>query len=141
MNFRRHCLVLCAALVGLPAAQAWAQAGYPARPVRVIVPSAPGGGTDVLTRRITPAFSRHLGQQIVVDNRGGAATIIGNDLAAHAAPDGYTLLMGLTTLTILPSIRKELPYDALKDFAPVTLVDIAPLAVSVSAKRPSLSTG
>ena len=136
MKFRRQASVLCAVLVTLPAAQAWAQAGYPSRPVRVIVPSAPGGGTDVLTRRITPAFSRHLGQQIVVDNRGGAATIIGNDLAAHATPDGYTLLMGLTTLTILPSIRKELPYDALKDFAPVSMAVAAPNILVVHPSLP-----
>jgi tripartite-type tricarboxylate transporter receptor subunit TctC len=136
MKFRRQASVLCAVLVALPATQAWAQAGYPSRPLRVIVPSSPGGGTDVLTRRITPAFSRHLGQHVVVDNRGGAATIIGNNLAAHAAPDGYTLLMGLTTLTILPSIRKELPYDALKDFAPVSMAVAAPNILVVHPSLP-----
>jgi len=136
MKFRRQASVLCAVLVALPAAQAWAQAGYPSRPVRVIVPSAPGGGTDILTRRITPAFSQRLGQQVVVDNRGGAATIIGNEIAAHAAPDGYTLLMGLSTLTILPSIRKELPYDALKDFAPVSLAVAAPNILVVHPSLP-----
>jgi len=136
MEIRKQSLVLCAALVALPAVQAWAQAGYPSRPVRVIVPSAPGGGTDILTRRITPAFSQRLGQQVVVDNRGGAATIIGNEIAAHAAPDGYTLLMGLSTLTILPSIRKELPYDALKDFAPVSLAVAAPNILVVHPSLP-----
>jgi tripartite-type tricarboxylate transporter receptor subunit TctC len=136
MLFHRHSLVLCAALAALPAAPAWAQAAYPSRPVRVIVPSAPGGGTDILTRRITPAFSRHLGQQVIVDNRGGAATIIGNDLAAHATPDGYTLLMGLSTLTILPSIRKELPYDALKDLAPITMAVAAPNILVVHPSLP-----
>ena len=136
MKIHRQSFVLCAALVALPAVQAWAQAGYPTRPVRVIVPSAPGGGTDILTRRITPAFSRHLGQQVIVDNRGGAATIIGNDLAAHATPDGYTLLMGLSTLTILPSIRKELPYDALKDLAPITMAVAAPNILVVHPSLP-----
>lgn len=136
MKICRLSFILCAALVALPAMQAWAQAGYPSKPVRVIVPSSPGGGTDVLTRRITPAFSRHLGQQVIVDNRGGAATIIGNDLAAHAAPDGYTLLMGLSTLTILPSIRKELPYDALKDFAPVSMAVAAPNILVVHPSLP-----
>ena len=136
MEIRKQSLVLCAALVALPAVQAWAQGGYPSRPVRVIVPSAPGGGTDILTRRITPAFSQRLGQQVVVDNRGGAATIIGNEIAAHAAPDGYTLLMGLSTLTILPSIRKELPYDALKDFAPVSLAVAAPNILVVHPSLP-----
>jgi tripartite-type tricarboxylate transporter receptor subunit TctC len=136
MKFRRQASVLCAVLVALPAAQAWAQAGYPTRPVRVIVPSAPGGGTDILTRRITPAFSERLGQQVIVDNRGGAATIIGNDIAAHAAPDGYTLLMGLSTLTILPAIRKELPYDALKDFAPITQAVAAPNILVVHPSLP-----
>jgi tripartite-type tricarboxylate transporter receptor subunit TctC len=135
MKIHKLSLILFAGLAALPAAQAWAQAGYPSRPVRVIVPSAPGGGTDVLTRRITPAFSRHLGQQVIVDNRGGAATIIGSELAARAAPDGYTLLMGLSTLTILPSIRKELPFDALKDFAPISMAVAAP---NILAVHPSL---
>ena len=136
MKFRKQSLVLCATLVALPVVEAWAQAGYPSRPVRVIVPSAPGGGTDILTRRITPAFSQRLGQQVIVENRGGAATIIGNDIAAHAVPDGYTLLMGLSTLTILPSIRKQLPYDALKDFAPITQAVAAPNILVVHPSLP-----
>ena len=136
MDSRKLVLVVCAILIAVPAAPVWAQAGYPARPVRVIVPSAPGGGTDVLTRRITPTFARHLGQQVIVDNRGGAATIIGSELAARAAPDGYTLLMGLSTLTILPSIRKELPYDALRDLAPVSLAVAAPNILGVHPSLP-----
>jgi len=127
--------LLCAALVMAAAGTALSQ-GYPSRPVRVIVPSAPGGGTDILTRRITPAFSRQLGQQVIVDNRGGAATIIGSDIAAHAAPDGYTLLMGLSTLTILPSIRKALPYDALKDLAPISQAVAAPNILVVHPSLP-----
>ncbi len=134
MDKRSACL-LCVALI-VAAGECLAQAGYPSRPVRVIVPSAPGGGTDILTRRITPAFSERLGQQVIVDNRGGAATIIGNDIAAHAAPDGYTLLMGLSTLTILPAIRKELPYDALKDFAPITQAVAAPNILVVHPSLP-----
>ena len=117
--------LLCATLIAVPAGAALAQ-GYPGKPVRIIVPSAPGGGTDVLTRRLTPVFSQRLGQQVIVDNRPGAATIIGNDIAAHATPDGYTLLMGLSTLTILPSTHKQLPYDALKDLAPITQAVAAP---------------
>lgn len=136
MNSRSPASLICAALIALPAEESTAQAGYPNRPVRVIVPSAPGGGTDILTRRITPAFSQRLGQQVVVDNRGGAASIIGNELAAHAAPDGYTLLMGISTLTILPSIRKQLPYDALKDLAPVSLAVAAPNILVVHPSLP-----
>ena len=139
MDSRKQSLVLCAVLVALPATQAWAQAGYPSKPVRVVVPSSPGGGTDILTRRITPGFSQRLGQHVVVDNRGGAATIIGNEIVAHAAPDGYTLLMGLSTLTILPSIRKELPYDALKDFAPITQAVAAPNILVVHPSLPVIS--
>jgi tripartite-type tricarboxylate transporter receptor subunit TctC len=136
MTSRTPVPVLCAALIALVATEGYAQSGYPSKPVRVIVPSAPGGGTDILTRRITPAFSQRLGQTVVVDNRGGAATIIGNDLAAHAAPDGYTLLMGLSTLTILPAIRKELPYDALRDLAPITQAVAAPNILVVHPSLP-----
>jgi tripartite-type tricarboxylate transporter receptor subunit TctC len=115
---------------------ALAQGDYPTRPVRVIVPSSPGGGTDILTRRVIPAFSKHLGQNVVVDNRPGAGSIIGNDIVAHAKPDGYTLLMGISTVAILPSTRKKLPYDALTDLAPITQVVAAPNIMIVHPSLP-----
>jgi len=100
---------------------AHAQANYPTRAVRVIVPSAPGGGTDISARIIAPQLTQFLGQQIIVENRAGAGTMIGGEAVARAAPDGYTLLMGISTLAINPAMYKKVPYDALKDFAPVSL--------------------
>ena len=106
------CLAAPAAL-----AQAW-----PSKPIRLIVPSLPGGGTDISARIIAPKLSESLGQQVVVENRAGAAMMIGGEAVARAAPDGYTLLMGISTLTINPSVHKKVPYDALRDFAPISQV-------------------
>ena len=102
---------------------------YPNRPIRLIVPFAPGGGTDIAARAVAQRLTQALGQQVIVDNRPGAGTIIGTDIAAHSAPDGYTLLECSTSLSITPSLRKKLPYDALRDFAPVTLVVSEPYLV------------
>ena len=108
---------------------------YPNRPIRLIIPSAPGGGTDITARMIAPKMAEILGQQIVVENRAGAAMIIGSEIVARAAPDGYTLLMGISTLTINPSIYAKMPYDAVRDFAPVSLVVTLP---NVLVSHPSL---
>ncbi|MBY0266823.1 MAG: tripartite tricarboxylate transporter substrate binding protein [Burkholderiales bacterium] len=97
-----------------------AQSNYPARTVRVIVPSAPGGGTDISARILAPQLTQQLGQQFVVENRAGAGTMIGGEAVARAAPDGYTLLMGISTLAINPAMYKKVPYDALKDLAPIS---------------------
>lgn len=102
------------------AASGHAQQSYPTRPVRIIVPSAAGGGTDSTTRLIAPKLAEYLGQQVVVENRAGAAMIIGGEAVARAAPDGYTLLTGISTLTINPFMHKNMPFDAVKDFAPVS---------------------
>ena len=101
-------------------AQAHAQANYPTRAVRVIVPSSPGGGTDISARILAPQLTHFLGQQVIVENRPGAGTMIGGEAVARAAPDGYTLLMGISTLAINPAMYKKVPYDALKDFAPIS---------------------
>ena len=133
--------VLAAAAIAatwIVAGDAAAQA-YPTRPVRVIVPSSPGGGTDILTRLLTPGLTERLGQQVVVDNRPGAGSIIGNELVARATPDGYTLLMGISTVAILPATKKKLPYDALKDLAPVTQVISAPNILVVHPSLPARS--
>ena len=108
--------ILCCALA---AATAYAQP-YPAKPVRLIVPSSPGGGTDIVARIISPDLSKRLGQQVVVENRAGAGTMIGIEAAARSAPDGYTLLMGLSTLAINSALYKKVPYDPVRDFAPIT---------------------
>src|SRR5690349_19011825 len=118
------------------AGAAFAQANYPTRAVRIIVPSSPGGGTDILSRLLTPGLSERLGQTVVVDNRPGAGSIIGNDIVAKAAPDGYTLLMGISTLAILPTMHKKLPYDAMRDLAPVSQAIAAPNILVVHPSLP-----
>jgi tripartite-type tricarboxylate transporter receptor subunit TctC len=101
------------------------------------VPFAPGGGTDIMARALAQKLSEMWGQQVVVDNRGGGATIIGTELVAKAAPDGYTLLVGTTTFVINPSYQSKLPYDTLKDFAPISQIAFQPYLLSVPAKLPA----
>jgi tripartite-type tricarboxylate transporter receptor subunit TctC len=112
------CKITPPVLAALSAVPALAQ-NYPTRAIRLIVPSAPGGGTDIVGRVIANKLTEYLGQQVVVDNRAGAGTIIGIELAAKSAPDGYTLLVGLSTLAINPSMSAKLPYDAQRDLAPI----------------------
>jgi len=114
-------LALLAALwvIGAPVPHAQS---YPVRPVRLVVPYPPGGANDVIARLIAPGLGERLGRQIVVDNRGGANTIIGSELVAKAAPDGYTLLMVAAGHAINPSLYRKLPYDAARDFSPVVLI-------------------
>ena len=107
-------------------AVAWpvhAQTGWPARPVKIVVPFAPGGTTDILARAVAPELSRAFGQSFVVENRAGAGGNLGADIVAKSAPDGYTLLMGTVgTHGINKSLYSKLPYDPQQDFAPITLV-------------------
>ena len=121
-RIRRLSLVIAAiAALALPATSAWAQA-YPNKPVRMIVPYAAGGGTDFFARTVGAKLGEQLGQTIIVDNKPGAATIIGAEVAARSAPDGYTALIAdSTTLAVNPSLYKKLPYDPAKDFSSVTL--------------------
>jgi tripartite-type tricarboxylate transporter receptor subunit TctC len=125
-----------AACLSAAASATLAQSDYPTRPVRIVVPSSPGGGTDILTRLLTPQLTERLGQPAVVDNRPGAGSIIGNELVAKAAPDGYTLLMGISTLAILPAMHKKLSYDALRDLAPITQAIAAPNILVVHPSLP-----
>jgi tripartite-type tricarboxylate transporter receptor subunit TctC len=113
-----------------------AHAQYPGKPVRVVVPSSPGGGTDIIARIVAPKLSERLGQQIVIDNRPGAGTMIGGEIVAKSPPDGYTLLMCVSTLATNPVIYKKVPYNALTDFAPVTLVLSAPNILVVHPSLP-----
>ncbi|MGZ5127408.1 MAG: tripartite tricarboxylate transporter substrate binding protein, partial [Burkholderiales bacterium] len=108
---------------------AWAE--YPERPIRLIVSYPPGGGTDVTARQIVPMLSERLGKQVVIDNRAGAGSTLGTNLVAKATPDGYTLLMSDTTFGIVPGLYPKLPYDALRDFAPVTQITSVPVALVV----------
>ncbi|HUR59455.1 MAG TPA: tripartite tricarboxylate transporter substrate binding protein [Opitutaceae bacterium] len=116
-----------------------AQQPWPARPIRLIVPSLPGGGTDIAARMIAPKVSEALGQQVVVENRAGAASMIGSEAVARAAPDGYTLLMGISTLTINPSMHRKMPYDAVRDFTPVSEVVRLPNILVVHPSVPAKS--
>jgi len=113
-------VVLC-----LWAAQALAQ-DYPARPVRIIVPSPPAGGTDIVGRVLADHFSKAFGQQFFVENKPGAGNIIGIEAAARSAADGYTLLMTASTLALNSVLYKQVPYDPVRDFAPITLAATAP---------------
>ncbi|MGZ5260189.1 MAG: Bug family tripartite tricarboxylate transporter substrate binding protein, partial [Burkholderiales bacterium] len=116
---------------------ALAQSGYPTRPIRIIVPTSPPGGADVVARSIAQPLSERLGQQVIVDNRAGASTMLGGEIAARAAPDGYTLVMGISTLAINPATFKKVPYDALRDFAPITHAAIQALVLAVHPSFPA----
>ena len=107
------------ACIAALAAGAFAQE-FPVRPIRIIVPSAAGGGTDSTTRIFAPKMDEFLKQRVVVENRAGAASIIGTDIVAKSPPDGYTLLTGISTITINPHVHKKLPYDTFKDIVPVS---------------------
>ncbi|WP_407194665.1 Bug family tripartite tricarboxylate transporter substrate binding protein [Bradyrhizobium sp. STM 3566] len=123
MQLERRNFTLGLLAVGtLSAKVAFAQSSYPARPVRLIVPYPPGGGTDFFARVVGSSMAQSLGQTIVVENRPGAGSIIGAEVVSHAEPDGYTLLLGdVATYAINPSLYKKLPYDPQRDFAPISL--------------------
>jgi tripartite-type tricarboxylate transporter receptor subunit TctC len=127
----RSIALICAACCGAAIAQS-----YPAKPVRVIVPDA-AGGPDVLARLLSPSLQAQTGQPFVVENRAGANTIVGSEVAAKAPADGYTLLLTTTAFSINPSIYKKLPYDPIKDFTPITQVSgIEAMIVAVPASFP-----
>ena len=117
-------IIACAAILSGLAASA--QAAYPERPITLIVPFAPGGPTDIIARILSAALAQSLGQQLVVDNRGGAAGNIGMGQVARAMPDGYTLLLASTAIAVNPALSRNLPYDPFKDFAPVCELVSAP---------------
>jgi tripartite-type tricarboxylate transporter receptor subunit TctC len=109
-------------LLPLLQTHALAQGGYPNRAVRIVAPTSPPGGSDTAARIIAPALSERLGQPVVVENRAGAGTMLGHDYVAKSPPDGYTLVMAINTLAIIPVTIKNVPYDALRDFAPISEV-------------------
>ncbi len=109
---------------------------YPTKPVRIIVPTAPGGGVDILARLIAQKLGDRLGQQFFIDNRPGAAGVIGARAVAAAEPDGYTLLMGPSSLAITAAIKKKLPYDLMHDLTPVMSVASTPYALIVNPSLP-----
>jgi tripartite-type tricarboxylate transporter receptor subunit TctC len=129
---KRAAAIVCGTM--LVAGAALAQQ-YPTRPIRMLVPFAPGGGTDLVARAVAHSMSEGLGTTVVVDNRPGANANIGNELAARAVPDGYTLIMTSSALTINPNLYRKLPYDPIKDFAPISLATNVPYILAV---HPSL---
>jgi len=126
-------LILCA-LASLPAV-AVGQA-YPSKPIRIVVGFAPGGPADIITRLLSRSLAVHLGQPVVVDNRPGADANIAMELVARASPDGYTLLLAMSGLSINPSLYGKVSYDSLKDFVPITLVGEATNLVAVHPSVP-----
>lgn len=138
-SFSAH---LCAAVLGLaaaavPAGAALAQAAYPSKPIRLIVPFPPGGGTDMIARTVAQKLTDQQKWNVIVDNRPGAGGNLGVDAAAKAAPDGYTLVMGQTSnLAINPSLYAKLPYDPIKDLVPVALVSSSPIVMAAPVNSP-----
>lgn len=131
-------LACCLVLAGLAAGPGWSQS-YPTRPIRLVVPTAPGGGPDVVARFIAPRLSADLGQPIVIENRAGANAMIGADVVAKSPPDGYTWLFATGQNTVNPSIMKKVPHDIVNDFAPVSLVYLSSYLLTVHPTVPARS--
>jgi tripartite-type tricarboxylate transporter receptor subunit TctC len=131
--------LLAAAAALLACAGAALAQAYPARPVRIVIGFPPGGGVDINARLLAPKLAEYLGQQFVIENKPGAGTNIANEHVAKAAPDGHTLLMNTSALAINMSLYGKLPFDALRDFAPVSLFSESPNVLVVSAKTPFAS--
>lgn len=127
--------VLAAVGTAMLASGASAQ-GYPSKPVRIVVPFAPGGNVDLVARAIAPGLSAGLGQQVIVDNRPGASALVGTQLVAKSAPDGYTLLAMANTFAVVPSIMSNPGYDPLKDFAGVSQTCLVPQVLVVNTALP-----
>ena len=130
-------LLVLSALLAAHAALTHAQ-GYPAKPVRMVIPYPPGGGNDTLGRLFAAKLGERLGQPFVVENRPGAGTMIGTEAAAKSAPDGYTILLSsIATHALSPNLYSRVPYDPVKDFAPITLLGIAPTVLVVYSDLPA----
>ena len=118
-------------------AQCVAQQPYPVKPIRIISPFAAGGGNDTFLRTLAPKLTENLKQPIVIDTRAGANGIVGTELAARAAPDGYTLILIPSNHTVNASLHKKLPYDVIRDFTPISLAGSSPLVVAVHPSLPA----
>ena len=133
---RRTLLGAAAAAVLAAAGPAAAQGAWPSKPVRIVVPFAPGGTTDILARAVAPELSKAFGQQFIVDNRAGAGGNVGAEIVARSTGDGYTLLMGTVgTHGINRALYPKLPYDPIKDFVPITLVAAVPNVMEMNADK------
>jgi tripartite-type tricarboxylate transporter receptor subunit TctC len=135
MNFFIHIAFVAVSCVW--AATSFAQQDYPNRPVRMIVPYPPGGPTDIMGRLTAEVLSKRLGQNVVVDNRGGAATAIGAEMAARSPADGYTVLVSSeTTFAVTPALKDKLPYHPERDFTPIALLTTQPYVLAVNPSLP-----
>src|SRR3970040_2113337 len=130
-------LMLCAAAL-LAAVSAGAQQ-YPTRPTRLVVPSAPGGGTDISARILAEALGRTFKETVVVDNRPGAGSVVGTEIVAKSTPDGYTLLLGNISMAFNAALYKKLSYDTLRDFTPISLVSDQPNILVAHSSLPAKS--
>lgn len=131
--YKQWCLALAALAIGMPLHAA----EFPDRPVRIVVPSTPGGGLDVLGRLLGPKLTKKWGQQVVIDNRPGAGGVIGSEIVAKATPDGHTLLVVATGYSANPFLYRKLPYQTPKDFAPITIIGFAPNVLVVHPTVPA----
>ncbi|QSI31913.1 tripartite tricarboxylate transporter substrate binding protein [Variovorax sp. RKNM96] len=125
---------LALSLIAFAPLATWA--AFPDKPLRIVVPFAPGGGTDAITRSLGVGMSEALGQPVIVDNKPGAGTIIGSDFVAKSAPDGYTLVMATFAHAVNPGLQPKLPYDTDKAFAPVALIGVSPNVLVVRTDSP-----
>ena len=136
MRVNLRCLALALSVLAWVAGPAAAQP-YPTKPIRIVVPYPPGGGTDVVARILSEPLSVELGQPIIIDNRGGAAGNVGTDIVAKAPADGYTLLLTLSSHTINPKLYDKLPFDVEKDFAPISLAAMIPQILVLNPSVPA----
>jgi tripartite-type tricarboxylate transporter receptor subunit TctC len=137
----RRIAVFWLALFAAPFVMPPAAAQYPTKTIRLIVPAAPGGGTDIAARSFVPALQENLGQPVVIENRGGAGGVIGTEVVAKAAPDGYTLGLVYVSHATNPTLVANLPYDTLRDFAPITLVAHEPVVLVTHPSVPANTLG
>ncbi len=136
LHHRRQALQLLAAILALATPLAWGQAaGWPAKPVTIVVPFPAGGGTDAFARPLSAALTKQTGKQFIIDNRGGAGGTVGATIASKAAPDGYTFFMGAVHHAIAPSMYPRLDYHLETDFVPVGLVSSVPQVIVVNPQR------
>src|SRR5678816_3866019 len=132
--------ILCVVACCFCGTSAFAQNTYPTKSMRLIVPYPPGGGADVMGRVVAEGLSGRFAQQVIVDNRGGASTTIGADLAAKSPADGYTLFLAtVTTLAVVPNVRSKLPYDFERDFSPVSTLARQPYVLAAHPSVPATS--
>ena len=136
--FRIACALPFAALIALHASPA--VTAYPEKPIRILIPFPPGGGTDILARGLQDKLEAALGASVIIDNRGGGGGTLGCTVASKAAPDGYTLLLTSASYSFAPGLYKDLAYDAVKDFKPITNFAQAPLVLAVHPSMPVLTT-